>query len=68
MRETTKYERGAMWMFSDDYATLGLSAIDFWRQLDKPRKDLVVKMVRDIIKAPFGKHYDAPHGVGVKTA
>jgi hypothetical protein len=48
MRETTKCERAAMWMYGHEYALAGIGAIEFWRRLDERRKDLIRDMVRQL--------------------
>ena len=51
MRKLTKYEIGAMWLFHNEYAELGLGAIDYWKGLSKSDKRLVEDMVREIESA-----------------
>ena len=64
-RDPTKYERGAMWLFGEDYATSGLSAVDFWARLSVSRQNLVIQMVDEILAAPFGTLGGAPKKVRV---
>ena len=51
MRELTRYERGAMWLYHNEYAEGGLGAIEFWKKLGKYEKNTVRRMVKDIVEA-----------------
>lgn len=48
MSELTKCELAAMWLFGDVYAPSGLSARDFWKQLEPSKKQLVRDMIRSL--------------------
>lgn len=43
-----------MWLYGEDYAASGLSAVDFWERLSKSRRNNVIEMVGEILAAPFG--------------
>ena len=51
MRDLTQQEVAAMWLWGAEYARTGLSAIDFYRQLDASRKRVVAEMVDEIVNA-----------------
>lgn len=53
-RTPTKYEIAAMWLYGEDYAVSGLSIYDFFDRLSPSRRDNVVRMVDEILAAPFG--------------
>lgn len=51
MIELTQQEIAAMWLYHEDYATLGIGAIYFYKQLPQHSKNLVDDMIREIEKA-----------------
>ena len=59
-KSLSKYERAAMWLYGEDYAASGLSAVDFWRRLPKSRQNNVIEMVDEILTAPFGTFGGTP--------
>lgn len=48
MRELTRQERAAMWIYRYDYANSGLSAIEFYKRLPCERKAGVDEMLREL--------------------
>ena len=51
MRKLTKHEVAAMWHFHDEYADLGLGAIDYWKGLSAREKRFIRDMVKEIEEA-----------------
>lgn len=51
MRDLTQCELAATWLYGEEYAMRGVSAIDFWRQLPRVSKQIVRDMVRDLMAA-----------------
>ncbi len=56
MRDPTREERAAMWLYHVDYAESRLGAIDFWKALHTYQKNNVRRMVKEILQAePLSK-------------
>jgi len=51
VREPTREERAAMWLYHGEYARSGLGAIEFWKGLSGYAKRNVERMVEEILKA-----------------
>lgn len=47
MRELTKQELVAMWFYGAEYARSGLSAVDWWKQLDASRQGAVNRFIAE---------------------
>jgi hypothetical protein len=48
MRDLTKVERAAMWLYNDEYGASRLGAIEFWADLSNYRQNNVRQMIHDI--------------------
>jgi hypothetical protein len=46
-----RWEHAAMWLYGDEYAKFGLSAVDFYKRLPDDKKNLVITMVNSILDA-----------------
>lgn len=51
MRALTQQEVAATWLYHDQFAALGLGAIEFYRRLRPFEKNRVNEMIRDILEA-----------------
>ena len=50
MRQLKRVERAAMWFYHDEYASQKLSAVDFYAQLPDDMKQLMQRMVDEILE------------------
>lgn len=48
IRELTKQERAAIWLYGREYAESNLGAIDFYRRLGKYQRSCIETMISDI--------------------
>jgi len=55
-QKLTKYEVAAMWLYGEDYAQSGLSAAAYWSRLSSAHQNTVIRMVDEILEAPFGTY------------
>lgn len=55
LRELTQQERAAMWLYHEEYARLGIGAIEFYRRLGAGRRRTVDDMIKEICDCPKPK-------------